>query len=246
MTWYQRPDVQWPKPQQMASNFLASEGEAAISKATATFITSAAMLVLAAVQGLIRADVAFVAHLGIFLVSLTSAGNGFSLPRRVQMVVSGLAALIAGGIQYYLMHVVYPHVTWRNLCQCFSCRGSVIHPRRPGFLSLALSVPAWIWLATRLAKGLAAGDSPGIAIFVGSVIYLVMWVTVGNLDEVRIFLPYMAALIPLMCVCAMRQFSSTAMTQCCNIAYIIAARGGWGSPGGIPCAGPEASDGLFR
>jgi hypothetical protein len=204
MTWYQRPETM-ASTAVMAATLWLLKVKLPLSKTAATLTTSAAMLVLAAMQGFIRADVAFVAHLGIFLVCLTFVGNGLSLTRGVQMVVSGLGALIAGGIQYYLMHVVYPHATYGTV-PVFFLPYSVVHPLN--WISFLLFMPAWVWLATRLAKRGAAGDAPGIAIFAGSAMYLILWVTVGNLDEVRIFLPYMAALIPLMCVCAMRQFLS--------------------------------------
>ncbi len=198
MSWYQRPETM-ASTAVMAATLWLLKVKLPLPKTAAPLITSAAMLALAAMQGFIRADVAFVAHLGIFLVCLTSAGNGFSLTRGVQMMVSGLGVLISGGIQYYLMHVVYPHATYGTV-PVFFLPYSVVHPMN--WISFLLFMPAWVWLAIRLSKKGAAGDSPGIAMFTGSVMYLVLWVTVGNLDEVRIFLPYMAALIPLMCICS--------------------------------------------
>lgn len=202
MTWYQRPETMASTAVMAATLWLLTV-RLPLPKIASTLITSAAMLVLAAMQGFIRADVAFVAHLGILLTCLTPAGNGFSLPRRIQIVVSGLGALMAGGIQYYLMRVLYPQATYGNV-PVFYLPYSVTHPLN--WVSFLLFMPAWAWLATRLATKHARAGSPEIALFVGSAMYMVLWVTVGSLDEVRIFLPYMAVLIPLMCICAMRQF----------------------------------------
>jgi len=40
----------------------------------------------------------------------------------------------------------------------------------------------------------------------GSAIYVAMWLVVGRIEEVRIFLPYAVALAPLTCICATRRF----------------------------------------
>jgi hypothetical protein len=37
-----------------------------------------------------------------------------------------------------------------------------------------------------------------------------MWLVVGCMDEVRIFMPYAMALVPLTCACAMRRFVGAA------------------------------------
>jgi hypothetical protein len=205
MTWYQRPETM-ASTAMMAATLWLLKVKLPLPKTASTLITADAMLGLAALQGFVRADVAFVAHVGIFLVCLTPAGNGFALTRRAQMIVSAMAALLSGGIQYYLMHVVYPHATYGTI-PVFFLPYSVVHPLN--WISFLLFMPAWVWVAIRMAKKEAAADSPEIAIFAGSVMYLVLWLTVGNLDEVRIFLPYMAALIPLMCTDAMRRFISS-------------------------------------
>ena len=70
------------------------------------------MLALAAMQGFIRPDLIVAAHLGILVVCMTRMGSGFPLSRAVQAATSVLAVLIAGGIQFYLMHVVYPQATY--------------------------------------------------------------------------------------------------------------------------------------
>jgi hypothetical protein len=49
-------------------------------------------------------------------------------------------------------------------------------------------------------------DSGLIAMLVGAVIFLGMWVSVGRIEEVRIFLPFAMALIPLTIEVAMQRF----------------------------------------
>jgi len=47
----------------------------------------------------------------------------------------------------------------------------------------------------------------------GALIFLGMWVTVGRIEEVRIFLPFALALVPLTIEIALQQFLSTTKTQ---------------------------------
>jgi hypothetical protein len=71
----------------------------------------------------------------------------------------------------------------------------------------------WGWLATTLARRRATADAPGMALLAGSAIYMVLWFVVGRIEEVRIFLPFAVALIPLTCACAMERFVSAPGAQ---------------------------------
>jgi hypothetical protein len=64
----------------------------------------------------------------------------------------------------------------------------------------------WAWVMTILARGRWVASSPGLAMVAGSAIYVALWLVVGRMDEVRIFLPYAVAVIPLTCACAMHRF----------------------------------------
>src|ERR1035437_2981045 len=103
-----------------------------------------------------RADVAVALHLGIFLLCLTRAGNGFSLPRGVQAVTSVLAVLIAGGVQFYLMHVVYPHATY-GATPVFQIALTLTQPLR--WIPFALFMLPWAWLGTTLLRRLSAAEA---------------------------------------------------------------------------------------
>jgi hypothetical protein len=201
ITWYQRPETMASAAVLALTLWLLSS-RLPIPRAASIVVTSAAMLVLAAMQGFIRADVAVAAHLGILGVCMTRAGNGFSMPRVAQAATSMLAALIAGGIQYYLMHVVYPGATyggspvWEALLNVTD---------RLRLVPFVLFMLPWAWVATTLLRRRSTVEAPALAMMAGSAIYLALWWMLGKIDEVRIFMPYALALIPLTCVCAMQQ-----------------------------------------
>ena len=202
IAWYQRPETMASAAVLAATLWLLTV-RLPLARAASIAICAGAMLALAAIQGFIRADVIFALHLGVLGVCLTRAGNGFSLPRGVQAATSTLAVLIAGGIQYYLMHVTYPHAGY-GTTPVFELALNLTQPIR--WVPFVLFMLPWAWVMTILARGRWAVPSPGLAMVAGSAIYVALWLVVGRMDEVRIFLPYAVALIPLTCACAMHRF----------------------------------------
>jgi hypothetical protein len=201
-TWFQKPETMASAAALAATLWLLTV-RLPLPKAASIFVSSAAMLLLAGIQGFIRPDVIFAVHLGILLVCLTSAGDGFALPRGAQAATSGLAVLIAGGIQLYLMHVVYPHAGY-GTTPVFELMLNLTQPLR--WVPFVLFMLPWAWVMTMLARQHWTVESPSLALPAGSAIYVVLWVSVGCMDEVRIFLPYAVALIPLTCACATHRF----------------------------------------
>jgi hypothetical protein len=172
-------------------------------KAASIAVPSFGMLALAAMQGFIRPDVVFALHLGVLPVCLTKASNGFALPRGVQAATSVAAILIAGGIQFYLMHVVYPHASY-GATPLFQLLLNLTHPLR--WIPFALFMLPAVWVIKTIARGCSSAKAPDVALLAGSAIYVILWMIVGSMDEVRIFLPYAVALIPVTCACAIEQF----------------------------------------
>jgi hypothetical protein len=119
-------------------------------------IAPSAMLILAAMQGFIRADLAIAVHLGIFLVCLMSAGSGFVVPRGVQAATRLLAVLIAGGIQLYLMHVVSACELWSSAV--FQIASNLAQPLR--CIPFVLFMLPWARLGATLVRKLSKAEAP--------------------------------------------------------------------------------------
>jgi hypothetical protein len=202
VTWYQRPETMASAAVVATTLWLLTvrlPGPRGASRAWA----SVGMLALAAMQGFVRADVIFAFHAGIFLMCLTPAGAGFALPRWVQAAASAAAALIAGGIQFYLMHVVYPHAGY-GTTKVFQLVLNLTNPL--GWAPFVLFMLPWGWLVVTLAGKRASAEAPAAALATGSAVYMAMWLVAGRMEEVRIFMPYALGLIPLTCGCAMQRF----------------------------------------
>ena len=121
----------------------------------------------------------------------------------VQAATSAAAVLVAGGIQFTLMHVAYPHAGY-GTTRVFELRQNLAQPL--GMAPFVLFLLPWGWLVTTLARRRARAEAPGVALVAASAIYMVLWFVVGRIEEVRIFIPFAVALIPLTCACAMERF----------------------------------------
>jgi hypothetical protein len=165
--------------------------------------TVAGLLLLAVAQGFIRADVAFALHLGVVLVCFTPVGKGFVLPRGVQAGTSLVAVLLALGIQYYLMKRAYPLANYGHtqvLQLIYNLKSA------QGYIPFLVLMMPLGWTVVMLARRQYVAGSAEIGMLAAAVIFMGMWVLVGRIKEVRIFLPFALALAPLTVELAMQRF----------------------------------------
>jgi hypothetical protein len=201
LLWYQRPET-LPTAAILALAVLLVAGRPS-ELARVRAGTVLGLLLLAVAQGFVRADVAFALHLGILLVSLTSAGKGFALPRGGQAGTAMMAMLLAVGIQYYLMKKVYPQASYGDT----PVLQLLLNLKSPwGYAPFLLFLLPMGWTALMLKQVRYQVESWGVGIFTAAVIFLGMWVVVGKIAEVRIFLPFALALAPLTAELAMQRF----------------------------------------
>jgi hypothetical protein len=202
LLWYQRPET-LPATALVALTLLLiadrSPGPGDAERAW----TIVGLLVLALAQGFVRADVGFALHLGILAVSLTSIGEGFALGRRVQALTSVGAMLLVLGIQYYLMKKVYPQANYGDT-QVVQLLFNLKSPS--GYAPFLIFLLPTGWTAVMLWRRRYLAGSAEIATFAGAAIFFVMWVMVGRIKEVRIFLPFALGLAPLTVEFAMQRF----------------------------------------
>jgi hypothetical protein len=201
LLWYQRPET-LPTAAMLSLALLLLAVKLPLPKALGTVVPVVGLLLLAVAQGFVRADVAFALHVGILLVCLTPAGKGFVLTRGAQAVTSLVAVLLAVGIQLELMKR-YPQANYGNtaVLQLFLNMKSV-----QSYIPFFLFLVPFGWTAAVLMRRRYQTESGGIGMFTAAVIFLGMWVTVGRMREVRIFLPFVLALAPLTVELAMQRF----------------------------------------
>ncbi len=228
LIWYQRPETLPTAALNTLVLWLLARGlKPMLSGKGGYFAIGVAMVVLAAAQGLVRADVAVALHAGVVLVCLLGSNRrqgskapqeaswAFALSRGAQLVTSALCVIVAGGVQFVMMHLVYPHASYGDtspfqLLLNFSNVG--------GLLPFALFLVPYAWTLQQVARRRILNETtadmlPSLALLVGSVLYLGMWCVLGKVDEVRIFLPFALVLAPLTVQLSMQAIQRDATTE---------------------------------
>jgi hypothetical protein len=195
LLWYQRPET-LPTAAILALAVLLL----AVPLRVGTAVTG--FLLLAVAQGFVRTDVGFALHAGILLVCLTPLGRGFALPRGLQAGTSVVSLLIVVGIQYWLMRI-FPQATYGStaVVQLFSNLSSP-----DSWIPFVLFMGPFAWTVWMVGRRRYRMEAVGVGILAGALIFLAMWLVVGRVKEVRIFLPFALALAPLTVELAMQRF----------------------------------------
>ncbi len=200
--WYQRPET-LPTAAMVALTLALLTVRVPWAGLVGTVLAVAGVLLIAVAQGYIRADVALALHAGVLLVCFTSAGNGFALGRGVQAGTSLVAMVLVAGIQYDLMRRVFPLANYGDT-PVFQLLQNLQAPTTQ--LPFLLFLVPFGWTAVVLVQRRYQANSAGLGMFVGAVIFLGMWLVVGRIKEVRIFLPFAVALAPLTTELAIQRF----------------------------------------
>ncbi|MES2390616.1 MAG: hypothetical protein V4555_03170 [Acidobacteriota bacterium] len=159
------------------------------------------LVLLASLLGFIRADLAISVNAGVWIACLMRRSEGLSLGRGWALGASALSALSAGTIQLYLMRVVYQHTTYGTV-RTFMLTFNLTEPREWLAFAVFLLPLAWMVVQIRRLRFTCAG--PDLAFLSGAGLFGVLWMSMGKIDEVRIFLPFASALIPLTVEVALR------------------------------------------
>jgi len=165
-------------------------------------VLACGVIAAAALQAWIRADVACLLNFGMLLVCFSRFGHGLSLPRRAAVLTSSAAIAVAGAIQLYIMRVMYPHTSYGSI-PIVMARHDLRQPLTfPPFIFFILPI---VWTGVYFWRQRAGEDGASAGLIVGSALYLILWIVMGKLDEVRIFIPFALALAPLTVELAVRR-----------------------------------------
>jgi hypothetical protein len=144
-------------------------------------------------QGLIRAEVPLTFGIAVLLLSFTSYGRRLFGTRLFGIAcglsITGLALVVQAYLKFWLFpHALYPPDT--DIIQLYNN----LAPRPLITFAVAmLPYGFMLLLAVRYARRLDALDLLAIG---SSLLYLPLWITVGAIREVRIFVPFLLALTP--------------------------------------------------
>jgi hypothetical protein len=153
-----------------------------------------ALMFLTLLLATFRADIACLLNAGVLLFVLTQPGLPLSLPRSLARAVSFVGALSAGIVQLYLMFVAFPHANYGRT-KVMQLVPNLVHATRwPPFVLFLLPLA---WMTVQVVRRRYTRDAAGLAVLTGAALFGLLWFCIGEIDEVRVFLPFAFALAPL-------------------------------------------------
>jgi hypothetical protein len=151
------------------------------------------LLALAAVGTTMRADAMIAFHAGFLAACLLPQSRSLPLGRATQAVASLLSIVAAVGIEYFIMHHLYPNAP--RQVAAFQLLSNL--KGWMNYLVVALALFPW-WLTLRLAaRRWNTLDGWTVGLLLGSLVHFTLFCIFGIAWEVRIFLPFAMTLVPL-------------------------------------------------
>lgn len=187
--------LQWvialQRPETLPSAFFVAGALFCLLRSWRSHAWTALLLALTVFQAFVRSDVAFVFGIALVLLSLINR-HLEELGTRFSCFARGIGiTLIAGGVQVYLQFVRFPHLHYWPGTDVIQIKNNLL------FHNLSNGIIALFPLAILIIVGLIkreAFSGVDLLILCASGLYLLLWSTVGLLDEVRIYVPFLLAL----------------------------------------------------
>jgi hypothetical protein len=198
--------VPWQRPETMPSALYLALALFCVSQVKRQGKWFALVLVATAVQAFVRSDVPFVFGVAMMLVSFGDSAMRPFEPRLASLLKSGCVVLVAAGVQLYLQFIRFPHLTYPPGTPVLQLGNNL----RPHFLEVfAIALLPFLLLGLfSIYKRPRLRTVDALAV-VAAALYLPLWFAVGNVGEVRLFVPFLLAL----CMVAARVFSSYLIGQ---------------------------------
>ncbi|MFL6429042.1 MAG: hypothetical protein ACJ71S_12420 [Acidobacteriaceae bacterium] len=152
-----------------------------------------ALVALALIGATVRVDTVVAFHAGFLVVCLLPQASSLPLGRATQALASVLAIAAAVAVEYVIMHRIYPNAQREVAAvQLFANLRAWLN-----WFVLAMALFPW-WMMLRLAaRRWRTLDGWAAALVLGSVAHFVLFFILGIAWEVRIFLPFAMAVVPL-------------------------------------------------
>jgi hypothetical protein len=150
------------------------------------------LLIATFCQAFVRADVPFVFGVALLSVGLWNDFQGGRGADSFQTLTGGLVALISGSVQVYLQFIRLPHLSYPPNIKVIRLISNLTIFHNLEIFTIAL-LPYFCFFVFWIIKRPALNYVETVAI-VASALYLPLWFTLGEISEVRIYVPFLFAL----------------------------------------------------
>ncbi len=190
LQWYQRPET-LPTTCFVAAMLLLLSWRT--SRPVSFAVIACLTLLVSFLQALTRADMTVCFYAGVFLFAISRSGSNLPAPRIFNICLSFIAAALAAAVQWFLIHRLYPHATYGDT-PVFQLRMNLHEPLR--IIAFVLFMAPVIYTLAVAVRRRDSQEPAAMALCVAIALFLPLWIVLGKIDEVRIFLPFAVALIP--------------------------------------------------
>jgi hypothetical protein len=156
------------------------------------WLSAIGFFLAAIAQAFVRADVALLVCVGVLLACVRP--RQLSLPRGLAVLVSVITAAAVLAVQIYLMRVRYPHATYGGIPVFMLAHD---YWRITDWASCLIFLAPFLWTLSQAVRRRWAVKGADAAFLIAATGYAALWISLGRLDEVRIFLPFALAMTPL-------------------------------------------------
>jgi hypothetical protein len=183
--------VPWQRPETLPSALFLAVALFCLVRARRSGVWTVLVLASTGVQAFVRTDVPFV--FGIALVVMSFWGETLSEfgSRSANLAKGVCIVLIAGGVQAYLQFIRYPHLHYWPGTKVVQLLGNLQLHNLSNFTIAALP---FLLLAVSLMVKRVHLEAVDALVAASSALYLILWFSVGAVDEVRLAVPFMLAL----------------------------------------------------
>lgn len=178
--------VPYQRPETMPTAIYLALALYAVSRRSRTTLWFAVLIVATGLQSCMRTDVPFLFGLALTLLALLSARFAPSGRRGLSLLHGVAVGALAGGIQWYLQTIRFPHLTYPPDTPAFQLLNN-LHRHNMGAALLAL-VPCLLPLL--FLRNPRPVDRLAL---IAAALYFPLWFTLGVAGEVRIFVPFLLA-----------------------------------------------------
>lgn len=193
LAWIQFPlawIVPWQRPETTPNAMYLAIALFCLAKAREGNAWNLLLIAATLFQGFVRADIPFIFGGTLFLLALFGKMDEIG-PRSSLLLKGAGVAGIAGAVQVYLQFVRYPHLHYWPYAPMVQLPYN-LSPRNS--VSFVVNLLPFIALALYCLLGKVRLKALELLILVSSFFYFFLWITVGVLGEVRIFVPFLLAL----------------------------------------------------
>jgi hypothetical protein len=198
--------VPWQRPETLPSALYLACAVTLLARPTRRMLWSVLLIALTIWQAFVRADVAVIFGMALSIGSSLKNSLAAFGPRSLNLMRGLAIALVAGSVQLYLQFIRYPHLPYPQETSVIQLRSNLTPHGLRGLTFALLPVALIVAMFVVKRVKLTAFD---VLVILTSALYLPVWMAVGSVNEVRIFVPFLLAL----CCVAAKLGSSIAMAE---------------------------------